>query len=79
MNTKGRRARRVPDCGSCRFFVPYVDGAGHRIYAECHRFPPQVNSDPAAFAPKAEWPRIPIGSVEWCGEYVRAPRKKARR
>lgn len=64
-------------CANCRFYVPFVDGAGVFAYAECHRHPPTAqrvpspgmadHMFPAVFEWVKNWPR-PLPD-DWCGEW----------
>jgi hypothetical protein len=63
-------------CHTCRYLVPFTDGTGKHIYAECHRLPPTAqrvpsashpNLFPAVFDAVRTFPQPDL--ADWCGEY----------
>jgi hypothetical protein len=65
----------MSECSRCKHYMPYVDGRGDLIYAECRRCPPTSqrvpgkyrDTFPEIFEVAKNWSRV--GPTDWCGEF----------
>lgn len=64
-------------CENCRAYVPFVDGEGNEIYAECHFMPPSSQRVPSNRCPESwptfhdivtNWPQVKPN--DWCCQFV---------